>query len=98
MGGGSAALGEPQGWTTGLPRAGFATDTAGEHQHLAAQNGPGQWGNHPDSFTILARVRMTYGPFANYTSPAGAHSHVVLGGDAEARPDNATVSFFIRID
>lgn len=83
-------LGSSQTWATGHPRGGLRTDSAGEHNHPGYVGGGG--GAHASG--------IHSGPAHGATPvPAGGgHTHQVTGGDAETRPNNAAVNFFVRIN
>lgn len=83
-------VGHYQGWGTGLPRAGFSTSSAGNHNHGGILGGT-YWGSHNAG---------THSPNPADTAPVpfdGAHTHTVVGGDIETRPLSAAVHYVIKL-
>ena len=88
----SNPLGQTQDFTTALPENGFVTTVNGQFTLGATRK-----------TTVVQSIAGGAYPVAqtaNVLSPdgfqfVGAHSHVVLGGDAETRPKNTAVNFFV---
>jgi hypothetical protein len=87
---GDRTAGSIQSESTALPKAGFTTTHAGTHNHAGRFVGNGAGAHQPgpsggpayDSQPII---------------PDGDHTHTVIGGDAETRPRNIAVYFYIRV-
>ena len=75
-------------WATGMPATPFTTTEAGAHTHNVDR--PSVYGSCDDGGCSWQ------GGGTTTTSSAGAHTHGVIGGDAETRPANAAVLFIIR--
>jgi len=98
-------LGAYQEDSTARPKIAFTADSQGDHSHVS---GPGAY-NDPGSgaFGVKLNVGSNLG-IANWaekvshsaiTSTAGAHTHTITGGgDAETRPKNISVNYFIKIN
>jgi microcystin-dependent protein len=88
------AVGSVQPCYTALPTtAAFVTDTQGAHTH-PVPNLPiaSSW------YPIAGSHYAEWNTGSVSTSPGGAHSHTVTGGDAESRPVNAYVNYLIFSD
>jgi len=93
-------VGSVQGWATSRPRTNFTTGSDGAHVHPVddyyySENHNGNWGwlGSGDS-DWDNRAHTT----RHDTHSAGAHSHSVTGGgDNETRPNNANVSYIIKM-
>lgn len=89
------AVGSLQGFATANGQIPFVTTTAGAHTHAMAQVpvndhhvawgaiGPGAW-----------NVQEWTGD-STATSAAGSHSHTVIGGDDETRPENVYLNWLV---
>jgi hypothetical protein len=96
-GGAAAALNTSQADSTKRPNTVFtgSTNTTGNHTHNS--DGPAQYtpygGNARVAWEGISQNRAT--------SAAGNHSHTITidgGGDAETRPKNYGVNFFIKVN
>ncbi|NBU79452.1 MAG: hypothetical protein EBS50_10360, partial [Sphingomonadaceae bacterium] len=86
----SGTFGAKQGMATALPASPFTTSDPGNHTHTspAADSATGSGPYHGE---------MTSSYTANIaTSAAGAHTHTIGGGDAETRPKNIAVYYYIK--
>jgi microcystin-dependent protein len=95
-----ARVGSYQGYATavppqqlGQPDTSFRTNVAGEHTHsLDFQLDAGRDVDNQDNTVAYPGRPATDEP----VRPAGAHAHVITGGDKETRPANAYVHWIIR--
>ena len=86
----SGGFGVTQGMATALPTTAFTTSDPGNHTHTTPASdssaGAGPYhGEMSSSFTTNIA-----------TSAAGAHTHTITGGDAETRPKNIAVNWYIK--
>jgi hypothetical protein len=88
--------GTSQAWATGLPKSGLQASTEGEHAHNGPQGSAGFVGGGAGAHASGEHAGPAYG--ATAMSNAGAHVHSIAGGDAETRPNNAAVYFYMRIN
>lgn len=87
--------GDFQNFATAAPRVPFSgvTDTSGEHNHT--HQAPRDYGSGAGDH---ARAKPDG---SNTTSSSGEHTHAVTvsnGGDAETRPANVALYFYIKVD
>ncbi|MEW6369262.1 MAG: hypothetical protein AB1714_31970 [Acidobacteriota bacterium] len=88
--------GAPQGWSTAFPRAGLRTSNAGQHVHDYPGYGTGFVGRAAGQHASGGYPNPAFG--AEPMTAGGMHEHDVEGGDAETRPNNASVFFYVRIN
>jgi len=75
---------------TAAPTTPFGTDTQGEHSHTVPHlPTDSSW------YQIAGHHYAVWNPGSVNSSPGGAHSHGITGGDAESRPINLYVNFLI---
>ena len=90
------AVGSEQDWSTGRPANAFVAEPAGAHSHDAP--------HAPISGVEVSRAsqqgrdseRLGGGSYVGTTSPAGAHSHFIVGGDRETHPTNIYLHWLIK--
>jgi microcystin-dependent protein len=91
-------VGSLQAWATGNPQQPFAVVNAGAHTHTCA-NIPNQYHNAAYGASGPAAYNcMEWTGDWTSTSAAGNHSHSLLGGDAETRPENLYLDWLIALD
>jgi hypothetical protein len=95
---GDLLLGAYQSYATALPNKAFVTQSAGAHNHSTSIIRRGPEGSPASSMHIVPANRQIDPDIRWTTTTAGTHSHTIVGGDAETRPRNVTVNFFIRIN
>jgi microcystin-dependent protein len=86
---------------TALPRSSFQASTVSDHSH-----GDPTWNGQPGPFELAAQNSAgscrgpggyDYGAQSAPTTPAGGHSHSIIGGgDEETRPINRYVHWIIK--
>lgn len=87
-----AAIGTVQGDSTKLPTIPFTTNTTGSHRHSVDISYTGNGFGY--SYETGNTVNETPG---FYTNSDGAHTHTITdGGDAETRPKNYAVPYYIK--
>ena|SRR5438105_1357496 len=84
-------VGSAQSHATGLPRNDFIVQTAGGHTHQVAHV-PKDYSGNP----MAGSSQAIWKDGSVNTSTAGAHSHRIVGGDAETVPMNDNVYFVIK--
>jgi len=91
------AIGSLEGNATTMPANPFVTTVSGAHTHKYLRPlhaGGDQTGSNGTNWVIVADQYGTTGQPEG--TPDGAHSHGIIGGDAETRPVNAAVNFIIK--
>jgi hypothetical protein len=100
-GAGAGALGSLHDDTTRLPRQGWNPSTAGGHDHAgvyrytSSGSGGGSLAGHAGTNPPVAN---SWEGQINPLLSAGAHTHVIGGGDLETAPKHIVVNTFIRIN
>ena len=90
------AVGSEQDWSTGRPANAFVAEPTGAHSHDAP--------HAPIHGVEVSRAsqqgrdseRLGGGSYVGTTSPAGAHSHSIAGGDRETHPTNIYLHWLIK--
>ena len=83
-----------QSWKTGMPTNAFKIDKSGKHTH---KYNIYVYDKHaPVSGSGYQLLRLKQAQQTPFTWPAGKHSHVIGGGDAETRPNSISVYFIIK--
>jgi len=105
---GDLELGAYQGYATHMPLAPFVVTGDGSHDHTIKESkplqdpffiGPSAINRDNGDFSGISRADAGRDGSLQLSIPhGGAHSHGVGGGDAETRPNNVTVNYFICID
>jgi hypothetical protein len=90
-------VGEPQAFSTALPRKEFTLSTDGVHAHkYPGTEDVGHVGKAAGAHQPGGSANPAYGSAA--MSEAGGHAHTLGGGDHETRPNNVAVYYYIRIN
>lgn len=85
-----------QAWATGSPRVPFAAGAAGNHVHKGPNGVTGFVGGGAGRHATGTHGGPAHDAIA--MTEAGEHVHTIGGGDGETRPNNMSVSYFIRIN
>jgi microcystin-dependent protein len=92
------AVGSVQGFATGPAQAPFVVSTSGQHAHaqtLVPNNDHhAAWG----ASGPLAYNCMVWTDDSTETTTGGAHTHAIVGGDKETRPQNLNLDWLIAQD
>lgn len=89
-------VGSVQSFGTSMPNTPFKTSIVENHTH-----GDPTWNGQGGPYELAVENRgpggCDYGAQSAPTTPAGEHSHSILGGDKETRPSNAYVNWIIKL-
>ena len=85
-------------WTTGLPKAGFGTNSTGDHTHGFKRSTGNFSGDTKYRDPSVSPINVAGGgeTVSQGIMASGAHTHTVTGGDAETAPDHFVVKWLIR--
>jgi Phage Tail Collar Domain len=94
-------VGSVEGGATRLPSAAFTTSSDGDHHHhyddyYYSEIDCGNQGKLGSGDSDGDNAPCNW-PGGRETGSAGAHTHTVIGGDAETRPANANVNWIIKV-